>query len=52
MQLKTQLLGRPEKEGGGEFSMPGYGAYQTSDGRWVYLLMLTDAHWREVVTSA
>ena len=27
MQLKTQLLGRLEKEGGGEFSMPGYGSY-------------------------
>lgn len=25
--------------------MPGYGAYQTADGRWLYLLMLTDAHW-------
>ena len=32
MQLKTQLLGRLEKEGGGEFSMPGYGSYQTADG--------------------
>src|SRR5712664_3610001 len=29
VQLKMQLLGRPEKEGGGEFSMPGYGAYET-----------------------
>src|ERR1043166_145588 len=29
MQLKTQLLGRLEKEGGGEFSMPGYGSYLT-----------------------
>ncbi|WP_132385916.1 CoA transferase [Novosphingobium sp. PhB165] len=45
MQLKTQLLGRLEKEGGGEFSMPGYGAYLTSDQRWIYLLVLTDAHW-------
>lgn len=48
VQLKTQLLGRPEKEGGGEFSMPGYGAYETSDGRWVYLLVLTDAHWKKL----
>ncbi len=48
VQLKTQLLGRPEKEGGGEFSMPGYGAYQASDGRWVYLLVLTDVHWRKL----
>lgn len=45
VQLKTQLLGRPEREPHGEFSMPGYGAYQTADGRWLYLLMLTDAHW-------
>jgi crotonobetainyl-CoA:carnitine CoA-transferase CaiB-like acyl-CoA transferase len=48
VQLKTQLLGRPEKEGGGEFSMPGYGAYQSSDGRWIYLLVLTDAHWQKL----
>ncbi|HEY4065294.1 MAG TPA: CoA transferase, partial [Burkholderiaceae bacterium] len=26
VQLKTQLLGRPEREPNGEFSMPGYGA--------------------------
>ncbi len=45
VQLKTQLLGRPEREPHGEFSMPGYGAYQTSDERWIYLLMLNDAHW-------
>jgi crotonobetainyl-CoA:carnitine CoA-transferase CaiB-like acyl-CoA transferase len=45
VQLKTQLLGKPEREPHGEFSMPGYGAYQTSDGRWIYLLMLSDAHW-------
>jgi len=48
VQLKTQLLGRPEKEAGGEFAMPGYGAYQTQDGRWIYLLILTDAHWRKL----
>jgi len=45
VQLKTQLLGRPEREPNGEFSMPGYGAYLTADDRWMYLLMLTDAHW-------
>lgn len=48
VQLKTQLLGRPEKEAGGEFAMPGYGAYQANDGRWVYLLVLTDAHWAKL----
>lgn len=51
MQLKTQLLGRPEKEGGGEFSMPGYGAYLTADNRWVYLLVLTDAHWAKLTKA-
>jgi crotonobetainyl-CoA:carnitine CoA-transferase CaiB-like acyl-CoA transferase len=51
MQLKTQLLGRPEKEAGGEFSMPGYGSYLTSDGRWVYLLVLTDAHWAKLTKA-
>jgi crotonobetainyl-CoA:carnitine CoA-transferase CaiB-like acyl-CoA transferase len=45
VQLKTQLLGKPEREPHGEFSMPGYGAYQTSDERWIYLLMLSDTHW-------
>ena len=45
VQLKTQLLGRAEREPHGEFSMPGYGAYLTSDQRWIYLLMLTDGHW-------
>jgi crotonobetainyl-CoA:carnitine CoA-transferase CaiB-like acyl-CoA transferase len=45
VQLKTHLLGRPEREPHGEFSMPGYGAYQTSDARWIYLLMLNDTHW-------
>lgn len=51
VQLKTQLLGRPEKEGGGEFASPGYGAYQTSDARWIYLLVLTDAHWRKLTAA-
>jgi crotonobetainyl-CoA:carnitine CoA-transferase CaiB-like acyl-CoA transferase len=51
VQLKTQLLGRPEKEAGGEFAMPGYGAYQTGDGRWIYLLVLTDAHWAKLTRA-
>ena len=51
MQLKTQLLGRLEKEGGGEFSMPGYGSYLTADGRWIYLLILTDAHWARLTKA-
>ncbi len=51
MQLKTQLLGQLEKEGGGEFSMPGYGSYLTSDHRWIYLLILTDAHWAKLTKA-
>jgi crotonobetainyl-CoA:carnitine CoA-transferase CaiB-like acyl-CoA transferase len=51
VQLKTQLLGRVEKEAGGEFAMPGYGAYLTADGRWVYLLVLTDAHWAKLTAA-
>lgn len=51
VQLKTQLLGRPEKEAGGEFAMPGYGAYLTADDRWVYLLVLTDAHWAKLTAA-
>jgi crotonobetainyl-CoA:carnitine CoA-transferase CaiB-like acyl-CoA transferase len=51
LQLKTQLLGRVEKEGGGEFSMPGYGAYLTRDERWIYLLILTDAHWARLTKA-
>jgi crotonobetainyl-CoA:carnitine CoA-transferase CaiB-like acyl-CoA transferase len=51
LQLKSQLLGRLEKEGGGEFSMPGYGSYLTSDHRWVYLLILTDAHWAKLTKA-
>jgi len=47
VQLKTQLLGKPEREPHGEFSMPGYGAYKTADGRWIYLLILNDAHWQK-----
>lgn len=47
VQLKQQLLGRPEREPHGEFAMPGYGAYQTKDERWIYLLMLSDAHWQK-----
>ncbi|WP_239025127.1 CaiB/BaiF CoA transferase family protein [Rhodoligotrophos defluvii] len=46
VQLKSQLLGRPEQEPSAEFSIPGYGAYETQDGRWIYLVMLSDEHWR------
>lgn len=29
-----------------EFGQPGYGAYETADGRWIYLLILSDGHWQ------
>lgn len=51
VQLKTRLLGRPEKEAGGEFAMPGYGAYRTSDDRWIYLVVITDAHWARLARA-
>lgn len=47
VQLKSQILGQPEQEPSPEFSIPGYGAYETSDNRWIYLVMLTDEHWRK-----
>lgn len=51
VQLKSQLTGKPEQEPSPEFSMPGYGAYETADGRWIYLVMLTDEHWRKFCTA-
>lgn len=47
IQLKMHLTGKPDPEPSGEFSMPGYGAYKTSDDRWIYLVMLTDRHWSD-----
>lgn len=47
VQLKLHLTGRPDPEPSGEFSMPGYGSYDTADGRWIYLVMLTDRHWAD-----
>jgi crotonobetainyl-CoA:carnitine CoA-transferase CaiB-like acyl-CoA transferase len=45
-QLKAQLGVRPTPGAqAGEFSLPGYGAYESADGRWMYLIMLTDTHW-------
>lgn len=52
VQLKSQLLGRPETEPSPEFSIPGYGAYEAGDGRWVYLVMLSDEHWRRFCRAA
>jgi crotonobetainyl-CoA:carnitine CoA-transferase CaiB-like acyl-CoA transferase len=52
IQLKSQITGKPEQEPSPEFSMPGYGAYETSDRRWIYLVMLTDEHWRRFCLAA
>ncbi|CAN7718044.1 CaiB/BaiF CoA transferase family protein [Neorhizobium tomejilense] len=52
VQLKSQITGNPEQEPSPEFSMPGYGAYETSDDRWIYLVMLTDEHWRKFCLAA
>ncbi|WP_417718960.1 CaiB/BaiF CoA transferase family protein [Salipiger sp.] len=52
VQLKSQILGRAETEPSAEFSIPGYGAYETRDHRWVYLVMLTDDHWRRFCAAA
>ncbi|CAN7703337.1 CaiB/BaiF CoA transferase family protein [Neorhizobium sp. LjRoot104] len=52
IQLKSQITGKAEQEPSPEFSMPGYGAYETSDDRWIYLVMLTDDHWRKFCIAA
>lgn len=46
-QLKQHLGVKSRSDAGGEFSMPGYGAYETADSRWIYLVMLTDIHWKK-----
>jgi len=46
-QLKQQLGVKTSPSDGGEFALPGYGSYETADGRWIYIIMLTDAHWRK-----
>ena len=50
MQLKSQL-GVKSSADGGEFSLPGYGTYETADGRWIYLLIMSDAHWARFCTA-
>ena len=50
VQLKSQL-GVKSTSNGGEFSLPGYGAYETADGRWIYLLIMSDAHWARFCTA-
>jgi crotonobetainyl-CoA:carnitine CoA-transferase CaiB-like acyl-CoA transferase len=43
-QLKVET--EAEQDSRTEFGFPGYAAYETSDGRWIYLVMLNDDHWR------
>lgn len=31
-----------------EFHQPGYASYETADARWVFLMVLSDAHWRRL----
>ena len=50
VQLRSQLGVKSTSEGG-EFSLPGYGAYETADGRWIYLLIMSDAHWARFCTG-
>ncbi|MFC0218836.1 CaiB/BaiF CoA transferase family protein [Pseudochelatococcus lubricantis] len=52
VQLNSQLLGRQDQEPSPEFSIPGYGAYETRDNRWIYLVMLTDEHWSKFCKAA
>lgn len=47
VQLKQQLGVKMSASDGGEFALPGYGAYETGDARWIYIIMLTDGHWRK-----
>jgi crotonobetainyl-CoA:carnitine CoA-transferase CaiB-like acyl-CoA transferase len=35
----------PSVQSRSDFDFPGYGTYETSDGRWIYLIMLSDEHW-------
>ena len=35
----------------GEYAHPGYGAYETADGRWLYLLLLSDNHWAKFCSA-
>jgi len=46
-QLAKIVPATPGEAESGEFSFAGYGAYEASDGRWIYLVMLTDLHWRK-----
>jgi crotonobetainyl-CoA:carnitine CoA-transferase CaiB-like acyl-CoA transferase len=31
-----------------EFHLPGYASYETADARWVFLMVLSDAHWHRL----
>lgn len=44
--LNAQIPREQRRSKSTEFGQPGYGAYQTADGRWIYLLILSDSHWQ------
>lgn len=44
-ELNAREREREPRHGPAEFRFPGYGAYETAEGRWIYLVMLTDEHW-------
>lgn len=47
VQMKQQLGVKMSASDGGEFALPGYGAYETADARWIFIIMLADAHWKK-----
>jgi len=47
VQLKQQLGVKISADDGGEFALPGYGSYETADQRWIYIIMLSDGHWKK-----
>jgi crotonobetainyl-CoA:carnitine CoA-transferase CaiB-like acyl-CoA transferase len=44
--LNAQVPREKRRSNTTEFGQPGYGSYETSDGRWMYLLILSDMHWQ------
>lgn len=45
--LSDQVPRKDRASKASEFGQPGYGAYQTADNRWVYLVILSDSHWQQ-----
>ncbi len=45
--LSDQVPREQRQSKASEFGQPGYGAYETADRRWLYLVILSDAHWQQ-----